>query len=117
MEPSHLPCSSLTHPAAILTPSIGVLRWIRDKTGQIGWHAWANPDNQYSLICRHTYLAGQGRGQADRCDAEEPTIYVSPLEKLRNHNLSVVDVDSEADILAAWYSGGIDSDDFCTSVG
>ena len=29
MEPSHLPCSSLTHPAAILTPSIGVLRWIR----------------------------------------------------------------------------------------
>ena len=25
----HLPCSSLTHPAAILTPSIGVLRWIR----------------------------------------------------------------------------------------
>ena len=31
MEPSHLPCSSLTHPAAILTPSIGVLRWIRDK--------------------------------------------------------------------------------------
>ena len=31
MEPSHLPCSSLTHPAAILTPSIGVLRWIRVK--------------------------------------------------------------------------------------
>ena len=31
MEPSHLPCSSLTHPAAILTPSIGVLRWIRAK--------------------------------------------------------------------------------------
>ena len=31
MEPSHLPCSSLTHPAAILTPSIGVLRWIRGK--------------------------------------------------------------------------------------
>ena len=29
MEPSHLPCSSLTHPAAILTPSIGVLRCIR----------------------------------------------------------------------------------------
>ena len=29
MEPSHLPCNSLTHPAAILTPSIGVLRWIR----------------------------------------------------------------------------------------
>ena len=28
-EPSHLPCSSLTHPAAVLTPSIGVLRWIR----------------------------------------------------------------------------------------
>ena len=32
MEPSHLPCSSLTHPAAILTPSIGVLRWIRANT-------------------------------------------------------------------------------------
>ena len=31
MEPSHLPYSSLTHPAAILTPSIGVLRWIRAK--------------------------------------------------------------------------------------
>ena len=33
-EPSHLPCSSLTHPAAVLTPSIGVLRWIRvnDRT-------------------------------------------------------------------------------------
>ena len=31
MGPSHLPCSSLTHPAAILTPSIGVLRWIRGK--------------------------------------------------------------------------------------
>ena len=30
-EPSHLPCSSLTHPAAVLTPSIGVLRWIRAK--------------------------------------------------------------------------------------
>ena len=30
-EPSHLPCSSLTHPAAVLTPSIGVLRWIRVK--------------------------------------------------------------------------------------
>ena len=30
-EPSHLPCSSLTHPAAVLTPSIGVLRWIRGK--------------------------------------------------------------------------------------
>ena len=29
--PSHLPCSSLTHPAAVLTPSIGVLRWIRAK--------------------------------------------------------------------------------------
>ena len=31
--PSHLPCSSLTHPAAVLTPSIGVLRWIRAKAG------------------------------------------------------------------------------------
>ena len=46
MEPSHLPCSSLTHPAAILTPSIGVLRWIRAKegarhhgyTGKRGYH-------------------------------------------------------------------------------
>ena len=39
--PSHLPCSSLTHPAAVLTPSIGVLRWIRAKRprhrGQAGW--------------------------------------------------------------------------------
>ena len=34
MEPSHLPCSSLTHPAAILTPSIGVLRWIRANPGK-----------------------------------------------------------------------------------
>ena len=33
-EPSHLPCSSLTHPAAVLTPSIGVLRWIRAKGPQ-----------------------------------------------------------------------------------
>ena len=34
-EPSHLPCSSLTHPAAVLTPSIGVLRWIRvNPSGQ-----------------------------------------------------------------------------------
>ena len=31
-EPSHLPYSSLTHPAAVLTPSIGVLRWIRAYT-------------------------------------------------------------------------------------
>ena len=34
-EPSHLPCSSLTHPAAVLTPSIGVLRWIRVKVSRL----------------------------------------------------------------------------------
>ena len=36
-EPSHLPCSSLTHPAAVLTPSIGVLRWIRGKEWIFGF--------------------------------------------------------------------------------
>ena len=31
-NPGYFPCSSLTPPSAFLTPSIGVLRWIRDYT-------------------------------------------------------------------------------------
>ena len=31
-NPGYFPCSSLTPPSAFLTPSIGVLRWIRAKT-------------------------------------------------------------------------------------
>ena len=30
-NPGYFPCSSLTPPSAFLTPSIGVLRWIRGK--------------------------------------------------------------------------------------
>ena len=30
-NPGYFPCSSLTPPSAFLTPSIGVLRWIRAK--------------------------------------------------------------------------------------
>ena len=30
-NPGYFPCSSLTPPSAFLTPSIGVLRWIRVK--------------------------------------------------------------------------------------
>lgn len=87
------------------------------KSGGISWRARRNPDNEYSLICSNTYLAGQGRGQADQCDAQEPPVYKSFLEKLRNHYLSVVYVDSKADILAAWYSSRIDPDDFSASIG
>ena len=45
-NPGYFPCSSLTPPSAFLTPSIGVLRWIRAKegarhhgyTGKRGYH-------------------------------------------------------------------------------
>ena len=35
-NPGYFPCSSLTPPSAFLTPSIGVLRWIRVKESQEG---------------------------------------------------------------------------------
>ena len=37
-NPGYFPCSSLTPPSAFLTPSIGVLRWIRAKA-DVGYRA------------------------------------------------------------------------------
>ena len=36
-NPGYFPCSSLTPPSAFLTPSIGVLRWIRAKAQERGF--------------------------------------------------------------------------------
>ena len=40
-NPGYFPCSSLTPPSAFLTPSIGVLRWIRAKALGLGHGAGA----------------------------------------------------------------------------
>ena len=37
-NPGYFPCSSLTPPSAFLTPSIGVLRWIRAKKPVVRYH-------------------------------------------------------------------------------
>ena len=47
-NPGYFPCSSLTPPSAFLTPSIGVLRWIRAYT-TLGWR-----EPCYLLGDRHT---------------------------------------------------------------
>ena len=44
-NPGYFPCSSLTPPSAFLTPSIGVLRWIRAKGAPITrWTKLSIPD-------------------------------------------------------------------------
>ena len=46
-NPGYFPCSSLTPPSAFLTPSIGVLRWIRAyallpaRKGKVSFRNWS----------------------------------------------------------------------------
>ena len=70
MEPSHLPCSSLTHPAAILTPSIGVLRWIRAKAGLLD----GITDRAVLLVSLWT----KNEEQLSRPCSRRPKVVVSP---------------------------------------
>ena len=70
MEPSHLPCSSLTHPAAILTPSIGVLRWIRAYT--------PNDSSIFSAVERSSYGVVSALTQLTRNSANVTSIALAP---------------------------------------
>ena len=55
-NPGYFPCSSLTPPSAFLTPSIGVLRWIRVKGERTehgcSWHVSSSGSDDYVIINR-----------------------------------------------------------------
>ena len=78
-EPSHLPCSSLTHPAAVLTPSIGVLRWIRAKgTYTVGWKNVSTVDG-HRVRGSFVFSVGEPSGEAAAIESDEP-LFQSPAE-------------------------------------
>ena len=114
-EPSHLPCSSLTHPAAVLTPSIGVLRWIRAKQPSFPRRACPVPDTgreprgaggqlglrrlgSTALLCSETFAKVSEGGNPSLLiliTLECGTRAFGPLMSCASHQLSVLRGPSE----------------------
>ena len=58
-NPGYFPCSSLTPPSAFLTPSIGVLRWIRAKAKmRVADDRYNKPCRQNDHVHRFAILVG-----------------------------------------------------------
>ena len=77
-NPGYFPCSSLTPPSAFLTPSIGVLRWIRAKK-----RPTLQPDPDASRVVERIFdLAEAGNGMTDITRALNGEGILSPKGKL-----------------------------------
>ena len=89
-EPSHLPCSSLTHPAAVLTPSIGVLRWIRAYRTPRWLKSCGSQGSLMTSLTSLTSMTSRRKGRrSDRRDGAKGPVRCLLLPHLRGQTAEV----------------------------